>query len=161
EVNLALAQAAFSREAEQTREASAQRERAEANLGLALGAFDAIFTQATRRPAVRPPEPGGDEADPASPPLGSPEVAALLHNLPKFYAPAGEQSRTAPGLRREIAWAHRRVGDIQQRLGQLEPAEAAYRRALALYDEPAPDSGGPADSACEKAAIHNELGRVL
>jgi eukaryotic-like serine/threonine-protein kinase len=161
EINLTLAQTAFSREAEQSREASAQRERAEANLALALGAFDEIFAQAARRPAVRPPDPGGDEADPAPPAVVSPEVAALLHNLLKFYDHFGEQNRSDPRLRYEIARAHRRVGDIQQRLGQFEPAEAAYRRALALDDEPARDSPDETDPACEKAAIHNELGRVL
>jgi tetratricopeptide (TPR) repeat protein len=161
EINLTLAQTAFSREAAQTREASAQRERAEANLALALGAFDEIFAQAAHRPAVRPPDPGGDEADPAPPAVVSPELAALLNNLLKFYDHFGEQNRSDPRLRHEIAQAHRRVGDIQQRLGQFEPAEAAYRRALALYDEPAPDSPDRPNSACETAAIHNELGRVL
>jgi tetratricopeptide (TPR) repeat protein len=161
EANLALARTAFAREAEQRREASSERERAEANLALALRAFDAIFAQATRRPASGPAGPGGDETEPTVPPVVTREVAALLHNLLQFYDDFGERNRSDPRLRREIARAHRRVGDIQQRLGQLDQAEVAYRRALALDEEPAAGPRGDADAVCEQAAVRNELGRVL
>jgi tetratricopeptide (TPR) repeat protein len=136
--------------------AAEQRLRAEGNLELALSAFEEIFAQLTR--AVPPAAgPAFDEEDePACPPVVSPEVAALLNNLLKFYDQFGEGNHADPRLQRQIAQAHRRVGDIQQRLGQFARAEAAYRRALALHAEP----GGP-EGACETAALQNELGLVL
>jgi eukaryotic-like serine/threonine-protein kinase len=151
---------ALRREMEQRQEAIGQRQRAEANLTLALRAFEEISVQVARRPASRSPDLG-DESAPAGPPVVSPEVAALLNNLLKFYDRFGESNHAEPRLQREIARAYQRVGDLQERLGQFEKAETAYRRALALYEEQASASPGEADCTYQTASIQNELGLVL
>jgi serine/threonine protein kinase/tetratricopeptide (TPR) repeat protein len=149
--------AALGREAMLRAEAEGQHQRAEANLDLALRAFEEMFDQATRRAAG--PADGASEL--ARPPVVSPEVAALLHNLLKFYDQFGERNRSDPHLQRAIARAYRRGGDIQKRLGQFEEAETAYRRALALYAARTMAFPAEADCTCEEAAIRNELGLVL
>lgn len=164
ETNLELARIANVRGSEQHQEAIGQRRRAEANLALALRAFEEIFAQATRRDLVRDttdPDTDDSQAEPACPPVASPELAVLLQNLLKFYDKFGERNRADPRLQREIARAYRRVGDIQQRLGQFESAEAAYRRALSFYEDTTSGKPPSGDNTRETAAIHNELGRVL
>src|SRR5262249_36178528 len=125
-----------------------------------LRAFEEIFSQASRRGAAPGPAVNEDGA-PAFPPVVSPEVAALLHNLLKFYDQFGERNRSDPRLQREIIKAARSVGDIQQRLGQYAKAEPASRRPLAVCAARPPAPGTEADAVCETAAIRNELGTVL
>jgi tetratricopeptide (TPR) repeat protein/tRNA A-37 threonylcarbamoyl transferase component Bud32 len=161
EANLALARTAAAQAAEQHQEAVGQRQRAEANLALALRAFDDLFAQATRRGDGRGADPALEDGVPACPPVVSPEVAALLHRLLTFYDQFGERNRSDGRLQREIARAYRRAGDIHQRLGQFEEAEAAYRRALALHGRPAGAPADEAERAREAAAVRNELGAVL
>jgi serine/threonine protein kinase/tetratricopeptide (TPR) repeat protein len=162
ETNLRLARAATTREAEQRQETDGQRQRAEANLTLALRAFETIFAQTTHRDVLRPLETAEDEEnEPAFSPVVSPESAALLNNLLQFFEQFGERNRSDPRLKKETAKAYRCVGDIQQRLGQFEKAESAYRRALALHEERT--KAFPEETECgrEVAAIQNELGLVL
>jgi tetratricopeptide (TPR) repeat protein len=155
EVNVELARTAVAREADQRQEAVDQRQRAEANLRLALRAFDEVFAQAARHDTVHASDPASDEeSELACPPVVSPEVAALLNNLLKFYDQFGERNGSDSRLQGEIARAYRRVGDIQQRLGQFEKAETAYRRALVLYEQ-------RASCPRETAVVQNELGLVL
>jgi serine/threonine protein kinase len=152
--------AALGREAALRGETEGQRQRAEANLNLALRAFEEIFAQATQ-PEVEPGPAADLESEPLGPPVVSPKVAALLHNLLKFYDQFGERNRSDPRLQREIARAYRRGGDLQRRLGQFDKAETAYRRALALYAARTMAFPTDADSTREEAAIRNELGLVL
>jgi tetratricopeptide (TPR) repeat protein len=149
---------ALGREANLNAAAQEQQRRAEENLALAMRAFDQIFTQATRRGS----ETGidDDDSEPAGPPLVSPDVAAILQNLLKFYDQFGERNRLDPRLQREIAKAYRRVGDIEQRLGQFENAESAYRHALTIYERYAGAYGNPIDTR-EMAVLENDLGLVL
>ncbi len=90
----------------------------------------------------------------------SPDVAAILQNLLKFYDQFGERNRLDPRLHREIAKAYRRVGDIEQRLGQFENAESAYQHALSIHEHFAGPHVNPADTR-EKAVLQNDLGLVL
>jgi tetratricopeptide (TPR) repeat protein/tRNA A-37 threonylcarbamoyl transferase component Bud32 len=151
--------AALGREAEQRQEAIGERQRAEANLRLALQAFEEISAQITRSgPQASHPAPDDEDA-PACPPVVSPEVAALLNTLLKFYDQFGEGNHADPRLQREIARAHRRLGDIQQRLGQFATAETAYRRALVVLDGRAAIGG--LEGTHERAAVQNDLGLVL
>lgn len=148
---------ALLREAALRGEAEQQHRSAEASLALALAVLEEIFAQTTRT-AVSPPHPAGDDEDPPTgTPVVSPEIAAMLNHLLRFYDEFGERHRSDPRLRLEIGKAYRRVGDIQQRLGQYDKAETAYRRTLALYERhaAAPEGG------CEVARVYNELGLVL
>ena len=59
--------------------------------------------------------------------------AALLESMLTFYDQFARQNQENVHLQKETARAYRRVGDIQQRLGQYEKAETAYRHALEIY----------------------------
>jgi tetratricopeptide (TPR) repeat protein len=160
-------EAALRVKAEESRlQANQQRNLADANMTLALRAFEEIFAQATRRSAI--PLAGSDSEDGdgerAGLSLVSPDTAAILNNLLKFYDEFGERNQSDPRLQREIARAYRRVGDIQQRLGQYEKAETAYRRVLDMYEQqpdPATTARGKKyGKGRDKAAVLNELGLV-
>jgi len=90
----------------------------------------------------------------------SPETAALLENLLVFYDRLAEQISNDARVMLESAIASRRVGDIRQRLGQIDRAEAEYRRAVeklaALVDRP----GADVRAYVELARSHNEIGNV-
>jgi len=88
----------------------------------------------------------------------SPEVATVLENLLVFYDRLAEQAPSDRRVVLESAIAGRRIGDIRQRLGQLDQAERAYLRAAdKLVTLPAPGDGA---AQVELARIHNELGNV-
>jgi serine/threonine protein kinase/tetratricopeptide (TPR) repeat protein len=152
--------AALGREAVLRAEAQGQRQRAEANLDLALRAFDEIYTQVTQPEVEGGPAPGLASEE-ASLPMDSPKIAALLHNLLKFYDQFGERNRADPRLQWEIAKAYRRGGDYQRRLGQFDKAETAYRRALALHAARTMMFPAEEDSTREEAAIRNKLGLLF
>ena len=59
--------------------------------------------------------------------------AVVLQSMLKFYDRFAQQNRGNVNLQEETARAYRRVGDIQQRLGNFEEAEKAYRQGLATY----------------------------
>ena len=142
--------------------ADIERRRAEANLRLAIRAFDDIFTQVTVDPVAQPPDEETEE-DWIPTTYESPVTAkdaALLESMLSFYDQLARQNDSDLNLDMESARARRRVGDIHRRLGQYENAEEAYRRALELYGQLAQTAGDDGDHAVRMAAIHNELGIV-
>jgi tetratricopeptide (TPR) repeat protein/predicted Ser/Thr protein kinase len=160
EASLRQERAAVARETEQREEAVGQRRRAEANLGLALRAFDALFAEAGGRRPLPTAGPGGDdEGELACPPTVSPEVAALLHTLLQFYDGFGERNQADPRLQRAIVKAYRRMGSIHLRLGQLDQAETAFRRALAACDSAS--FAREINRTRTTAAVCNDVGLVL
>ncbi|MBI1852018.1 MAG: serine/threonine protein kinase [Planctomycetes bacterium] len=64
-----------------------------------------------------------------------PEVQRLLEEALQGYRRFLAQKGNDPRLRFETARAYRRVGDIQQKLGQLDPAKEAYDQAIAISQE--------------------------
>jgi serine/threonine protein kinase len=167
-VGYAYTQGALNREEQQRKEAEKQRveaddqrRRAEANLGLSLEAFEEIFNSVTQQRMPQPVEEGvEDGVEPPFHPNVSPEVAALLDKLLHFYDQFGEQNSADPNLQRDAVRAHKRVGDLQQRLGQWEKAEAAFRRALELYRKYGDAFPNEMLHRREMAATCNELGAV-
>ena len=147
---------------DERRRADIERRRAEANLSLAVRAFDDIFTQVTVDPVAQPPdEETQDDWVPTS--YEAPVTikdAALLESMLSFYDQLARQNDSDLNLDMESARARRRVGDIHRRLGQYENAEEAYRRALELYGQLARTAGDDGDHALRMAEIHNELGIV-
>ena len=151
--------------------ADIERRRAEANLRLAIRAFDDIFTQVTVDPVAQPPdEENQEDWIPATyeAPVTAKD-AALLESMLSFYDQLARQNDSNLNLDMESARARRRVGDIHRQLGQYENAEDAYRRALELYGQLARAAGdGGGELSVEKgesyavrmAVIHNELGIV-
>lgn len=142
-----------------------ERRKAETVSALALEALDNIFEQFApdRIPSSATLTVVGDSDEqitvPVQPVL-SKEAAALLEHMLAFYDRLAGQSGDDAKLRRKIAEANRRVGDIRQRLGQYEESKAAYLRAIELYQRLAAASDADADLRTEIARIQNELGNV-
>jgi tetratricopeptide (TPR) repeat protein len=147
---------------------SRQREKAEANSELALGALDKIFEQfAPNRIAplstLTLPESGTENSEDLEVPIQpvlSKQAASLLEQLLGFYHRLAEQGGDDAKLRLKVAEANRRVGDIRQRLGNLEEARAAYLRALEAYGALEGQSPGSAELRVQAARIQNDLGSV-
>ena len=137
--------------------------------------------QSGRRPATRPPEDDqqaeqqddtqddlleGDEEDQQQwaaalwQNIVTGKDAVLLESMLKFYDQFAQQNQANVKLQKETARAHRRVGDIQRRLGQYDKAETAYRHALTSYQALAKGSPAASDLLTTIAAIDNELGVV-
>ncbi|MGA2066329.1 MAG: protein kinase [Thermoguttaceae bacterium] len=153
----------------QERQASAeekmQRKKAEETSTLAVEALDSIFRQfapdrtAPASAALRVSDAEDPITVPVQPVL-SKEAAALLEHMLKFYDRLADQAGDDARLRRKVAEANRRVGDIRQRLGHYEQSKTAYLRAIGLYARLAESSPKDTDLPAEIARIHNELGNV-
>jgi serine/threonine protein kinase len=142
-----------------------QREKAEATSALALEALDKIFQQFA--PERTAPASGllvvgdtGEEITVPAQPVLSKEAAALLEHMLKFYDRLAAQGGDDARLRRKVAEANRRVGDIRQRLGHFEESKAAYLRAIESYTRLSEASPEDTELRTEIARIHNEIGSV-
>ena len=144
----------------------AQRRKAEVTTDLALEAIDTIFAEFV------PPRTASIAADYAKnsdgqavtiplQPVLSKETAAILEHMLEFYVRLAKQEGDAPAIRRKMADANRRVGDIYQRLGNFTDAETAYSQALVLYEDLSEDATGSLSVNVEIARIHNELGSMF
>ena len=90
----------------------------------------------------------------------SEETASLLKDLLVFYDRLAEQVSDDFRVMLESAIASRRVGDIRQRLGQVDQAEREYTRAAEKLTAlgTRPDVG--INIRTELARNHNEIGNV-
>lgn len=145
-------------------EATRALAQAETTAQLARQALDGIYVQLAperARIAAHADRPGASRGVPhraGAQIAASPEVAAVLGNLLVYYDRLAEQIPADRRLLLESAVAGRRVGDIRQRLGQLDQAEREYGRvADRLAALPAPADLGV---QLERARIDNELGNV-
>ncbi len=96
-----------------------------------------------------------------------PEVERLLREALEGYRRFLAQKGDDPLLRYETAQAYRRVGDVEQKLGDLGPAEEAYRHAIALLNALDLEFQGNLDYRQELAEsmlrmgwLHFKLGRL-
>ncbi len=140
-----------------------ERVKAEATTALAIEALDRMFERfsPTRMRAAPPPSTAAAPAEAIEiTPVLSREAAALLEEMLPFYDRLAQETGNTDKLRLETAKANQRVGAIRQRLGQLDEAVQAYRRAIALYDELR--TGSPTNPAFKLgiAQVNNELGRI-
>jgi len=140
-----------------------QRQKAETTAGLALDVLDKIYTQfaPTRFDGnLNLTVEGSDGTEieiPVQPTL-SKETAALLDSLLVFYDRLAEQGGDDTKLWEKRANANHRVGTIEHYLGQFEQAEAAYERALEIYEDLEGRNPRTAGFESSTAKIHNELG---
>jgi serine/threonine protein kinase len=142
-----------------------QREHAEKTTISALEAMNRIYDRfAPSRIVVTPglPADSSDEAGINLPPqpVLSPEAVPLLQDLLGFYEQLAREVGDYSRLRPQAAEANQRIGDIRQRLGQLDAAITAYRKAAELYGRLLADRPDEA-MRIKLARTHNELGRVL
>lgn len=123
-------QQALQRESQQLRQTRIEYERAEANLNLALKAFEGVFSHmapsATSASSVQ-----GEEA-PVFESMVSARDVAILQNLLGFYQQFAAQNQDASHLQKDIARASYRIGQIHNRLGQFQKAHAACQLAQRL-----------------------------
>jgi tetratricopeptide (TPR) repeat protein len=88
----------------------------------------------------------------------SKEAAALLEHMLAFYDRLAVQGGDDVLLRKKVAEANRRIGDIRQRLGHYEQSKAAYLRAIDLYKQIGDASVNNTEPRMETAKAQNELG---
>jgi serine/threonine-protein kinase len=85
----------------------------------------------------------------------------LLLDAQRFYQEFVKERGSDPGLRREMALAHRRLGDIQRMKGLHAEAQAAYQRAITLLDQ-IPDEAPYTDwRQPDLAECHHDLGLLF
>ncbi len=181
----AVASVGYLRTNQALRQAEAERKRAETNLRLATKAFEDIFDKVAGNTVTPPPQEDqqADQQDDAEDEAEDDALvddeedqqqwaaalwqnivtgkdAVLLESMLKFYDQFAHQNQANVKLQKETARAHRRVGDIQRRLGQYDKAEAAYRYALTGYQALAKASPTATDLLTTIAAVENELGVV-
>jgi serine/threonine protein kinase len=138
------------------------RKRAEANVDLAVEAFDSILDNVTARGVPRslaldlPPSEVGLSRSSLSA-----ADAELLDRLLGFYQQFARDNAQNIRLRERVAAAYHRTGEILVRLGQLTEAEQNFRRALDLLDTLRADNPAHAEFVAMTAQIHNELGELM
>ncbi len=141
------------------------REAADRTAQHAFDALDRIFDRLAPQPTVGADAFASDTSDEeidtsVSPPVLTKQSAALLDEMLLFYDKLAAEGNEDDQYRERLAEANRRIGDIRQRLGQPELAEAAYRKSLELYGALQEEETTPRMIA-RIAAIHNELGISL
>jgi serine/threonine protein kinase len=160
-----VASVGYVRTKQANNEEAMQRKKAENTSALALEALDNIFQQfapdrTASASALTVVDDTGNEITVPVQPVLSKEAAALLERMVAFYDRLAAQGGDDARLRRKVAEANRRVGDIRQRLGHYEESKAAYLRAIDLYKQLAEAPGDNIDLRTEIARIQNELGNV-
>lgn len=133
--------------------AQEQRNRAEANLSVAIKAFDQIRERIWQRGTMPDAEILGEIADSSSTDVSQAD-AQILQSLLGFFDELA--ANNSSDLRSESAAAARRAGDIYQRLGQLDQANRAYSDASDRYRSLAETNPENADYLIEQARILNE-----
>jgi serine/threonine-protein kinase len=106
----------------QEREAGRQQKRAEEYLETAYQVLDEIYLDLAENRLPRGPEIG-------------PEDRRLLEKTLTFYEHFARQNSTDLRVREKTAKAYLRVGAIQDKLGEYQKANAAYRQAVAAWDK--------------------------
>ena len=138
-------------------EADQQRTLAEANFRKAVEAFEDIINKIASRGI---PDSFGEELDDEQNVQAQTAITAadaeLLHTLLEFFDDFAKRNQT--DLTNQTATAYQRIGDIQQRLGQFDQAEAAYRKALDIHKSLSDSAPQNVDHVLAQAKIINELG---
>ena len=132
--------------------------RAEENVALSLEVFQELFQQLASWDALPPPSlglsvrlgpsphtgPGGPPPGPPRRPQGgsgnpprrpSERDTALLRSILTFYERFARKNALDPYLQGEAAWAYRKVGMLNEHLGHVAEADAAYDHAIGIFEE--------------------------
>lgn len=139
--------------------ANREKARAEANLELAVQAFDDVMERVAAR-GIPTSLDGGIEGedDVFGQAAIAPADAEILQTLLVFFDRFAEANRK--DLTVETATAYQRIGDIRQRLGQFDLATSAYEQALEIHRSLAkPNSSAPVPRLAE-VGIYNALGTI-
>lgn len=113
-------------------EAQQERELADANLRLAIQAFEDIMDNVASRGSPVSLVSEDDAPTLSAAVEASPADAVLLERLLNFFSLFAEQNQT--DLTAEMAAIRSRIGDIQLRLGREKEAEASYIESAKTYE---------------------------
>ena len=119
--------------------ATAEQQRAEGNLDLAMAALDAVYLDAIGRdkllgePIAKPNVEKNNESAQRMP-LTDLERELLKRGL-EFYDQFAQQNATAPRILVQTAQAYYRVALLQNGLGETDSAEQAYRAAIERFEK--------------------------
>jgi tetratricopeptide (TPR) repeat protein len=122
--------------------------RAQENLRLALESLDRIYVQVAEQSLPRDPQRKKEDQE-------------LLKKALEFYDQFAQQNSGEAAVRLDVGRAYRRVGDIQQFVGENKAAQEAYREALAKARELAAKSPSNAEFSFEVALCCNKLAEAL
>ncbi len=139
-------------------QAESQRVRAEANLQVALKAFDQIMHNVTDRGIHADADFAGDATDRIIPNV-TPADARMLQSLLGFFDELA--ANNSEDLLAESALAARRAGDVYAYLGKLREADRAYTDAMERYRQVAVTRPDDLDPILAQAEIMNELAAIL
>ncbi len=146
------------------RDTQAQRERAARTAQLALDTLDAIFEPFAPTEVLVAGELTDDTDEitltVARPPIVSPENADLLTSMLAFYQRLAAQEADLPNVQRKIAAAWARVGEINERLGNVEAARIAYVEAQSRYRALSANVQHASTYRLARAQLHNQIGRL-
>jgi tetratricopeptide (TPR) repeat protein len=131
--------------------ASVANARAEANLELARAAVDESLSAAERDPAAI----GADV------PALEEFRRELLEKAEEFYTAFLVQQPHTDASRRDLAFAHLRVGHIDRLLQRREAAATRYREAIARFTEISERAPGNASYRQALGSAYNWLGETL
>jgi serine/threonine protein kinase/Flp pilus assembly protein TadD len=120
---------------------AAAHAQASSNLGAAMRVLDQVYLGVAEERLPRE-GPAEQEAD-----------RQLLAKARGFYEEFARQHSTNYEVRREVARAHLRIGEIDLLLGRLGQAQEAYRRAQAIAAQLAAEAPGDPE-------VHYDLGRA-
>ena len=145
-----------------------QRSKAEEVSDIAWNALDETFQRLSPRritgiSAVILESEDGEQIDIPYQPSVSPQTAALLETLVLAYQDLADQGAADASAaeqlvsQQKIAVAHRRVGDMRQRLGQYQEGIAAYTSALTLLKESVATPLSNWRIETEIASVHTDL----
>ena len=128
-----------------------ERNRAEGNLALARAAVDESLSSADRDPA----RVGAD----------LPQVEEfrreLLSKAQQFYTEFMKQAPTSEASRRDLAFAHFRLGHINRLMEKPEEAAREYQDSIARFESLTSDYRANADYRAALANAYNWLGETL
>jgi tetratricopeptide (TPR) repeat protein len=128
--------------------ANQQRQRAQGNLQVALTALDGIYLQVAEERLPRDPQRKKEDTE-------------LLKKALAFYQQFAEQNNLDIPARLEVSRAYRRVGDIQEFVGENSAAQQAYGAAIARAQELATEFPAEPEYIHQLAACHIALGEAL
>ena len=157
-----MATIGYSEAIEQRDKIQVQSDRAEANLELALRAFDEMFEQLTTSPSGQLDNAFDEDRSevPSIPAAVTDRDAVLLSNLLSFYELFADQNSKTPSLQKRIANATLRVGEIYLRLDDFENADDAFNKALKTADNLVYHAPDDKEIRLLQAKLHNNLGMV-
>jgi serine/threonine protein kinase/tetratricopeptide (TPR) repeat protein len=130
------------------RSADDARAKAEASFQKARQAVDDMYTQVAERWLSQQPQM-------------EPLQREFLTKALQFYAESAQRTGADPAVRFETARAHRRMAEIQHRLGQPVEAESAFRQAIDRLQDLADEIPTEAKYRTELAGALHQRGVLL